>query len=266
MNQATGWAREKEDLAFLTRFCAKSFPKAFRSVEVKRNLRYDWLDPENQGDLGSCQGQAIKRCVQVLYFIATGKILDFSALWAYLRTQKEDGLLGADNGSTIAGGVNVAKLIGMLLAKLVPYVAEYPSQKRIKEILSAENDQAAEPYRILSGVPIKSFDDALQWLSGGGVISIGTVWPFRFGPGWIVDRWEPQGNGGHARMLAEITDGRLTELNSWGPDWGDHGRFHWDRKPFEDMLRHPWSVVIGLSDMAKPQPRKIDFNAEVWKK
>lgn len=266
MNQATGWAREKEDLAFLTGFCAKSFPKAFRSVEVKRNLRYDWLDPENQGALGSCQGQAIKRCVQVLYFIATGKILDFSALWAYLRTQKEDGLLGADNGSTIAGGVKVAQQVGMLLEKIVPYVAQYPGKSRIAEILSSEHDQAAEPYRIRSGVPIKSYDHALQWLSGGGVISIGTVWPFRIGPGWIVDRWEPQGDGGHARIIPEITDSRPTELNSHGEEFGDDGRFYWDRKPFEDMLRHPWSVVVGLSDMEKPQPRKIDFNAEVWKK
>ena len=265
MNQATGWAIEHEDRPFLARFAAKSFPKAFRSVEIKQNLRYPWLKAISQGQLGSCQGQAISRAVQVLYFIATGKVLEFSALWAYLRTQQEDGLLGSDQGSTISGGVKVAQMIGMLLAQVVPYVAKYPSGDRLQQILSPEHDSEASEFRVRSGVPIASYDDALQWLSGGGVISIGTVWPFRIGPGWIVDRWEPQGRGGHAHLIAEITNGLLTDLNSHGIQFGDEGRFYWSRSAFESMLLHPASVVLGLSDMAKPAPRKLDFNVEVWK-
>lgn len=263
--RSMGWAMDREDRPFLARFAAK-FPAAFRAAPLLKNLSYPWLRVENQGRIGSCQGHGLSTACEVLHFVATGQQVQFSRLYAYLRTQQEDGLLGRDAGSTIAGGIKVATTVGLPLEELIPYSGDsYPSEDRRRWVLSPEHEQAATPFRVKAGVVIASFEDAMAWVSGGGAISIGTLYEHERGVDCIVRRWKPTGKGGHARCVCEIREGLLGDLGSWGKDYLDNGRQWWTPQAFNEMLRDPYSVVMGLSDMAKPAPRKIDFNDAVWK-
>lgn len=254
------WHPDRENRDSLRNFCEmhQQSSIAFRSVTVPEELTYDWITVEDQGQLGSCQGHAITTCAEVLYYTGTGgEIVQLSRRKAYIDTQEIDGLLGADNGSTIDGGRELATRKGFSLEIVCPYQDVYPSKAERDRILAIPREPR---FLIKSGILVESYDHCLQLIAGGMVISIGTAWGFTIDEDWVVRRWNPPTNaGGHARYLGEIRNRRPTEINSWGRRWGRNGRFSWERQPFEAMLRDPRSVVIALSDLATPKPKRVDF-------
>ena len=40
----------------------------------------NWLQVEDQGQIGSCQGQALTECAEFCYGIETGKVVQFSRM------------------------------------------------------------------------------------------------------------------------------------------------------------------------------------------
>lgn len=267
--QPTGWIPDREDRNRLIAFCTQSqkFAQAFRSVEVPENLTQDWLRVENQQSIGSCQGHDLTTGAEVLHYLATGEQVQLSRLHAYIGTQAidqknrvPDVYVGADAGSTIAGGLEYG-LRGFVLESDCPYRGDrYPNQSECQRILSVkQNDR----FRIRSGFQVEDYQHGLQCVAGGMVLTIGTVWDFLIDPDWIVRQWRPHGKGGHARSICEIRNRRLCEVNSWGRDWGLNGRFCWDEAAFNFMLKHPWTVCLALTGDAKPKPRKIDFT-KLW--
>ncbi len=71
-----------------------------------------WMRIENQGSMGSCQGHAQTTVGEYCYHVAMGEVIQFSPLFAYIATQRIDGING-DRGSTIAGGVENAETNGL---------------------------------------------------------------------------------------------------------------------------------------------------------
>lgn len=260
------WLTEREDRQKLATFCAhhQTAARAFKSVEIPENLTRDWLRVEAQGQLGSCQGNGLTTSAEVLYQVATGgEVVQLSRLKAYIDTQQVDNLLGADNGSTISGGLAVATTQGFALETACPYSEVYPDKSRRQQILAIPGE---DRFRIKSGFRVESHEHGLQCLAGGMTITIGTIWPFEIASGWIVQRWSPDSRGGgHARSVCEIRNRRLTEVNSWGANWGRNGRFSWDPSAFDAMLRHPDTVCLALCDLAVPRPRRVDFAARLFK-
>ena len=130
----------------------------------------------------------------------------------------------------------------------------YPNAKQRQSILKQSNYAAGEPYKIRSSVGIKSHQDAINWIGGGGVISLGISWapPMRTINGRKTAVDAAKGGGGHAiAALGYKKNGNLVVANSHA---------YWmDITPdaFTAMLRHRWTVAIGLSDMANPQPRTV---------
>lgn len=265
------WDPSRERREQIASFCARhqAAASAFRDVEIPENLTRDWIRVEDQERIGSCQGHGITTLGEVLHFNATaGEVVQLSRLHAYIGTQKIDQATGVpgvrvgwDTGSTIGNGLEYAKR-GFVLETNCPYNGQaYPNGSECRRILSIEQDGR---FRVLSGFVVESYLHALQCVSGGMVLTISTIWPFAIGSDFIVRTWQPSANGGgHARVIPEIRNRRLAEVNSWGTDWGIKGRFCWEESAFNAMLAHPWTVCLAVTGQAVPKPRRVDFAARL---
>jgi len=261
-----GWVRELEDSSTLKALTKSKVPKAFKTfaapVEVRPDLGANAHKLENQSSMGSCQGHAIASCCEQLHTIATGgDRTQLSNIFAYLASQRITGdqLFGRDSGSTISSGVELATGNGICPEALAPYPnpVRYPNSSERNRILSDENYAAGKPYMIRSSVGIKTYDDAVTWIGGGGAINLGIAWPpkMRNVSGRKTAVAAASSGGGHAIAgLGYKKNGNLIFANSHN---------YWmDITPdaFEQMLKHRWTVAIGLSDMANPVPRTLaDF-------
>lgn len=230
-----------------------------------------WHHLENQGQIGSCQGQALSSTTEMALFIAAGGRASpeqLSRFFAYLGSQRNDGIMGRDVGSTLAGGLALVKDVGLCPENLIPYPhpARYPNNP---EQIYQRGVKAAGEFKIRRHTVCKSYRDVFDFLaSGQGGVEIGIRWP----DSWmncsgVIEEFQP-GNGGHAVCFLgyskrEDSAGRkyLWLANSWGEDWGNGGYAEVAPRAVDQMCRHSDTVMIGLSDMAKDdiKPRDVSW-------
>jgi hypothetical protein len=122
--------------------------EGFKSVAIPDEVDpRGWLRTENQGPMGSCRGHSLSTGCEFIYRGIVGEVIQFSPMWCYLRTQKRDGLLGRDSGSTIENGVKVAVEEGVCTAAVFPY----PNPVRYSTDIPAGAAEDAAKYRRRSG-------------------------------------------------------------------------------------------------------------------
>ena len=223
-----------------------------------------WHRIEMQGSMGSCQGHALSSVCELAYHIATGKVIQFSPLFAYYATQQLDGLLGRDVGSTIEGGARLAKQHGLCPLEAMPY----PNPVRYTGRIPASAWPAAEPFKIRSHAVCRSYVDVYEYLATGqGGVEIGIAWSSSLEPvRGVIEQYRP-GRGGHAVALLgysrrKDSQGRkyLWLANSWDTSWGNSGWAEVAPRAIEEMLAHPQTVMIGLSDLTTPTPRLVHWH------
>jgi hypothetical protein len=216
----------------------------------------DWLRTENQGPMGSCRGHSLSTGCEFIYKGVIGEEIQFSPMWCYLRTQKRDGLLGRDAGSTIENGVKVAVEEGVCTTAVFPY----PNPVRYSTNIPDGAAEDAAKYKFGRYSPIENYEQAKEWIgTGQGYVDIGVSFPFQHDRGHVT-RWRPTGNGGHAMAFCGYTkDGKLILFNSHGTQSGLDGEFLFEPEAFNEMCRHGRSSVIGVSDMKDAKPRVIKF-------
>lgn len=187
----------------------------------------------------NCQGHALSSVCEIAYYNASkGDIIQLSRWFAYVGTQKIDGIRG-DQGSTISGGASLAKQYGICPEEVYPYPRRYTY-----EITQAQYD-AAKPYRLKTARRMETVDDVRKWLDGGlGGINIGVRW----------------GGGGHAVAIIETEGSGFRLANSWGTSWGDRGFFSWSEREMSQKLREGYTVAIGLTDMEEVKPREYEWS------
>ncbi len=213
----------------------------------------DWHKTENQGPMGSCQGHSISSCLERLCQVR-GEKIQLSDIFAYLATQKIDGLLGRDQGSTISGGCKVAMRYGVCPEELTGYPRGYPSSSARSKILSDSNYKAAEPYKCLSiwKVP-RNHEETLDFLGGGGGINFGIAYGSNTIPNDRIMRRFSPGRGGHAMaVLGYKEDGTLRAVNSHGD-----GEYFITAKAWDEILRHGRTTAIGV--MGNPEGNPVDW-------
>ena len=125
MNRALGWLQHKEDRAHLkltaTPFSISGTFTAPDAIDPR-----SWMTIEDQGQMGSCSGNAMTSCLELLnWFDTGGDVVQLSRMFSYLAAQKMDGLLGRDTGATISGAVKAAKTFGTCLESTFPYPSRY---------------------------------------------------------------------------------------------------------------------------------------------
>jgi hypothetical protein len=229
------------------------------------------LAEENQGRIGSCQGHALSTAVEVCYFIASGEYKQFSRAYGYYAAQRQDNLLGRDRGSTISGGVTVAKQRGVPLDPVWPYDGTYnPHPPGGWEAVY----EAASQYKIKTHTMIRGYDDAYEFLASAlGAISLGIAWtsscePTRDG---LITKYSGGNGGGHAICLPFLSTRKDVQgrpwvwlANSWGTGWGNGGYAEVSPAAFNSMCNDGNTVAIGISDLTNAEPRQFSF-ADFWR-
>lgn len=178
----------------------------------------------DQGQLGSCTGNALAGALQFLEKKDKVKYMELSRLFIYYAERAIENTINTDSGAAIRDGIKTLAGLGVCSATCWPY------------IISKFTDQPyhscyveAAKHRILSYYRLNTLDDMRHCLSSG--------YPFVFGFS-VYESFEseevaktgivpmPQSDeqllGGHAVTAIGYndTDKRFTVRNSWGTGWG----------------------------------------------
>lgn len=238
-----GWLKRNEKRAWLA-----SLPKGtpFRYSDYEPMPRdiikpREWLQIEDQNGFGSCQGHALSTVTEIAYWLATGgDITQLSRWYAYVATQREDGIRG-DQGSTISGGARLVEKYGICPEEVYPY-----PQGRYTNRITQAQDAAAAPYKLQTFRVMETVADVRKWLDAGlGAISIGVRW----GRG-----------GGHAIAIVQTDGTDFIFANSWGTAWGEDGYGRWTESEMRNLLRDNYTVAIGMTDMPEAKPRELNWD------
>lgn len=266
-----GYNLELEDRDYLHDFSTtpifKSFGDLPERVDIRKHPLYleNWLKVENQYQQGSCQGQALTECAEYSWGIESGKVIQLSRQYAYIRSQIFDNING-DRGSTLSGGTKCAKE-GICLESVGPYQGNrYPGWNWI----TSEMKENAKNYQMKSHTYIKQEEEVKSYIGSGlGIVQIGISWGGSMNPdsrGCI--RSFGGGSGGHSVVFCGYVPDSDVGIssskgywyllkNSWGA-WGPLKGFAYvDPRAVSQMLSHRWTVMIGRSDMDAPSPRPI---------
>lgn len=258
------WNWQKEDRSYLNdlRDVPMRTP-AWKTFSRPPEVGVDWHRTENQGQIGSCQGHALSSVLERLAFVH-GEKVQLSEIFAYLATQKIDGLLGQDNGSTISGGCKVGVEIGCCKEDVTGYPQSYPTKTEQARILSAANYTAAAKYKAKSAWRVPDDHDALlDFIGGGGGVNFGIMYYSGLIPrDRIVRTYNASARGGgHAMcLLGYDRDGNLLAANSHAD-----GLYKIMPAAWKSMLQHRQTAAIGLMGNREAVPVNWHTNSPYFK-
>jgi len=227
----------------------------------------NWMRHDKQGNMGSCQGFSLSNSGENLYCYATGSkevSQQFSQLFAYLESQRIDGLLGADRGSTIAGGLKVAETIGYLPLEDLPYSTPYPGNAR--SLITDAMRTKASAFKVGSHSWLEAYEAIFNYLASGvGSVHTGTVWNNSFyAQNGVLERISLANGGGHATAWLgyskrKDTRGRnyLWRLNSHNDSWTEIAP-----SVVDALCSDQNTSIVGISDLTTPGPRDMSWAKE----
>jgi hypothetical protein len=186
---------------------------------------------EDQGNLGSCTGNAIAGAIELLNK-RNNKTRDISRLFIYYYERVYEGTVGYDSGAYIRDGIKVTYTYGASLESLWPY---YINSYRTKPSATALKDAAKRKVTLYQRAI--DFNACIDALSNGYPVIIGfTVYDsFESGNWYYTTGIMPYPNtrtesvlGGHAVLLVGFNKNtqQFIARNSWGTNWGLNGYFY----------------------------------------
>jgi C1A family cysteine protease len=194
------------------------------------DLRQHCSPIENQGNLGSCTGQAIAGAIELLNK-RNKKPTDISRLFIYYYERVLINTVNYDSGAYIRDGIKVTNKYGASLEQYWPYDIK---KFRQEPVLEARND--ALKRKVVRYERITSFDGCIDALTNGYPIIMGFhVYSSFMSPTVAKTGNMPYPNtrrekllGGHAVLLVGYDKRRKIFIarNSWGEGWGDRGYFY----------------------------------------
>ena len=212
-------------------------------IPAQTDLRPQCPPVANQGQIGSCTGNAVAGLVEFLELadmksnqdsepevFSKVRYSNVSRLFVYYNERELSGTTNTDSGSTLRNGMKAIAKWGVCRENVwsytTPHVLEQPAP--------AAYDEAAQ-HRIGSYLRINSLDTGLRCLASGFPFVFGfTVFQSFESPTVAATGIVPlptegdQPVGGHAVMAAgyDLNKQWLIVRNSWGTKWGDHGYFY----------------------------------------
>lgn len=188
-------------------------------------------EPYDQGNLGSCTGNAIAGCVQ--FDVRKQKAKDFvpSRLFIYYNERAMEGTINEDAGAEIRDGIKSIARLGVCREKTWPYNIVKFAKKPTKAAFTEATKHTALSY--------KRVDQTLNALKATiGVEGLPIAFGFSVYESFESECVAETGNvpmpskdermlGGHAVILCgyDDTTRRFLVRNSWGPKWGQGGYF-----------------------------------------
>ena len=185
---------------------------------------------ENQGNLGSCTGQAIAGAIELLNK-RNRKPTDVSRLFIYYYERLLLGTVNYDSGAYIRDGIKATNHYGASLETYWPY-----NIKRFKEEPITEAKTDALKRKVTRYERITNFNGCIDALTNGYPIIMG----FHVYESFMSMNVAKTGNmpypntkrerllGGHAVLLVGYDKIKKVFIarNSWGTNWGDKGYFY----------------------------------------
>ena len=195
---------------------------------------------ENQGNLGSCTGNAIVGALEFLEnkenseAVAAGgtakPFVNLSRLFLYYQERVIENTVNQDSGAQIRDGVKACNTIGVCAESLYPYVvSKFKAKPTAKATADAANRKISEYLRITdltslrssiaAGFPVVFGFTVYESFESDAVAKTGLV---------PMPQPSEQVLGGHAVMAMGYDDNKqlLKVRNSWGAAWGDQGYFY----------------------------------------
>ena len=194
------------------------------------DLRQYCTPIENQGNLGSCTGNAIAGSLELL-IKRNGKVSDISRLFIYYYERLIEGTVNYDNGAYIRDGIKACYTYGAPVESLWPYII---SKFRSKPTTAAITDAAKR--KITSYQSAANFNAVIDAVASGYSVIIGFLVYSSFESNTVTRTGiMPYPNtkterllGGHAVTIVGYnkTNSTFIVRNSWGTNWGDSGYFY----------------------------------------
>ena len=193
----------------------------------------------DQGELGSCTGNAWVGALEYEENIQGEKFVQFSRLFVYFNERVLDNDTDQDAGAEIGDGIKTLTKWGVCAEQLWPYDvnqftvkpsdAAYEDGLKHMALASAAVSQTenAITHALAAGHPLVFGITVFDSLESDAVAATGDV------PMPDVNR--EQCLGGHAVVIVGYDYNKRTfkVRNSWGADWGDRGYAHF---PFDYIL------------------------------
>lgn len=188
---------------------------------------------QDQGQIGSCTGNAIAGLINLIDRKVNNTPLQVSRLFIYYQERVYEGTVYYDSGAYIRDGIKTVYTYGAPTESLWPY------QTRLlynRPSTAAWTDAAKR--KVTGYQRVQSLNDIKVALSAGNPVVIGfTVYESFEGNANNTTGMMPFPNtgteqilGGHAVAVVGYNDnlngGRLICRNSWGTSWGDRGYFY----------------------------------------
>jgi len=211
----------------------------------KVDLRKYCSKIEDQGDLGSCTGQALAGNIELLDKKIDGAYTDVSRLFIYYNERKIEGCVNIDSGAYIRDGIKSLKRWGVCDEKLLPYdislFKQEPSPECYKQALSR---------RISVYERIRDVSDIIACLAEGFPVVFGIAIYESFeseevkrtGIVPMPAKYETM-IGGHCMLVVgyDTKERRFIVRNSWGK-WGDDGYCYIPFRYVEKFGDDLWTV------------------------
>ncbi len=227
------WSKDKPDSRDYV------YQAAEVTVPTAVDLRPFCTPIEDQGNLGSCTGQAVAGAIELLNK-RNSKQTDVSRLYIYYYERMLLGTINYDSGAYIRDGIKATNKYGAPLEKLWPYnIAQFRTQPS----QPAQIDGAKR--RVTLYERATNFNACINALAQGFPVIIGylvyssfvTNTVSRTGMMPYPDVRRERMLGGHAVLLVGYNNAtnRFIARNSWGTNWGDKGYFY---MPYE-VIKNP---------------------------
>lgn len=201
------------------------------SIPEKVDLRESWWSIENQGNTGSCVGQALANGVLRYYLVKSGKILKTQKMsvrfiWTASRetdvfTHRPTTFLEAE-GTCLKAALDITRKYGCVPDSVLPFDSPTGYLGDPEEFFRIASD-----YRISNYYQINKRNptEVKRWLATRGPIFTWLVVDDAFcrhkGAGLL--RSGGGDAGGHAVCIVGYDGDKFIIRNSWGTLWGDKG-------------------------------------------
>jgi C1A family cysteine protease len=243
-----GWLPDLPDQRDVLYTAIRAVPK---KLPKKTDLRPQCSPVEDQGNLGSCTGNALVGALEYLEIKDNKKFADLSRLFVYYNERVIEHTVKTDAGAMIRDGIKSLKKYGVCTEKKWPYVVSKFATKATKACYKEALDHQITAYQ-----RIATLDQMRACLAEG--------FPFVFGFS-VYDSFESQSVaktgvvkmpkpgerllGGHAVLAVGYDDEakRFTVRNSWGTGWGQKGYFTmpYDYLSDRNLADDFWTIQAG---------------------
>lgn len=219
------WARDKVDTRDHPYLSSR-----VKSVSSIVDLRIYCSSIEDQGNLGSCTGQAIAGAIELLDKRA-GRSIDISRLFIYYYERLLEGTVNYDSGAYIRDGIKATYTYGAPLESLWPYnISKFRTQPTAAAITDAAKRKVTSYQRA------DNFNAVIDAIAAGYPVIVGFSVYSSFESATVARTGKmPYPNtsrerllGGHAVLIVGYnkTNNTFIVRNSWGTSWGDRGYFY----------------------------------------